>query len=288
MPVETAAQSALMRPRDGDALRSQLRELRDATGLPVVFGGVADGEELVLTEHLGTRTDGLRNLRVRPSCGLGGRVFVEQRPVTLNDYATARSITHDYDAPVVGEGLHALVAVPVVVGGDTRAMVYGAVRERVRLGQRLVDVLGGAARNLARELGIRDEVDRRVRLLEAERAQPRGWEAYEVEELREAHAELRSIADAVTDASLRERVRAVGDSLATLGERTDQVQIALTVRERDVLTQVALGCTNAEVADRLAIGAETVKAYLRSAMRKLGVHNRHEAVVSARRTGILL
>ncbi|MDN5853587.1 MAG: LuxR C-terminal-related transcriptional regulator [Actinomycetia bacterium] len=277
-----------MRPGDGDALRSMLRDLRGATGLPVVFGGVADSERLVLTEQLGTRTNGLRNLRVEPSCGLGGRVYVEQQPVTLNDYASARSITHDYDAPVVGEGLRALVAAPVVVRGNTRAMVYGAVRERVRLGQRLVDVVNGAARGLARELDIRDEVDRRVRLLQAERTEPRSLGMREVAELRDAHAELRSIADAVADEELRERVRAVGDSIAALGVPPGAQAVVLTERERDVLAQVALGCTNAEAADRLSIGAETVKAYLRSAMRRLGVHNRHEAVVAARRAGILL
>ena len=276
-----------MRPSDGDALRSTLRDLRGVTGLPVVFGGVADEDRLVLTEQLGTRTNGLRNLRVEPSCGLGGRVYVEQKPVTVNDYASARSITHDYDAPVVGEGLRALVAAPVVVGGRTRAMVYGAVRERVRLGQRLVDVVTSAARGLARELDVRDEVDRRVRLLQSEQAEPRGLDMHEVEELRDAHAELRSIADAVADEGLRDRVRAVGDSIAALGSG-EELTVSLTVRERDVLSQVALGCTNAEAAARLGIGGETVKAYLRSAMRKLDVRTRHEAVVAARRGRVLL
>ncbi|HLR85333.1 MAG TPA: LuxR C-terminal-related transcriptional regulator [Nocardioidaceae bacterium] len=277
-----------MRPNDGDALRSRLRDLRGATGLPVVFGGVADAQMLVLTQQLGTRTKGLLNLRVEPSCGLGGRAFVEQKPGTVDDYASARSITHDYDGPVVGEGLRALVAAPVVVNGRTRAMVYGAIRERVRLGQRVVDVVRDAARGLARELDIRDEVDRRVRMLQAVRAEPAGLPARDVEELREAHAELCSIAEAVDDVALRKRVRAVGDSIARLGDTTSDVSVVLTERERDVLAQIACGCTNAEAADRLAIGAETVKAYLRSAMRKLDAHNRHEAVVAARRAGVLL
>lgn len=152
-----------------------------------------------MTEQLGTHTGGLRNLRVRPSYGLGGRVFVEQKPVSVDDDANARSITHDDDAPVVGEGC--------------------------------------------------------VRLLPVERREPRGLRAREVEELRDAHAELRSIADAVADTGLRDRVRAVGESIAALGERSDSVAIALTERERDVLTQVALGCTNAEAADRLGCPA---------------------------------
>ena len=48
-----------------------------------------------------------------------------------------------------------------------------------------------------------------------------------------------------------------------------------------------LACTNAMVAERLGLRPETVKAYLRSAMRKLGAHTRGEAVSAARRAGLL-
>ncbi|OEV28118.1 LuxR family transcriptional regulator, partial [Streptomyces nanshensis] len=61
----------------------------------------------------------------------------------------------------------------------------------------------------------------------------------------------------------------------------------LSPRELDVLSYVALGCTNAEAAQYLGLEAETVKAYLRSATRKLGVHSRHHAVAAARRHGLL-
>ncbi|MEU8571317.1 helix-turn-helix transcriptional regulator, partial [Streptomyces pathocidini] len=61
----------------------------------------------------------------------------------------------------------------------------------------------------------------------------------------------------------------------------------LAPRELDVLTCVALGATNAAAADRLGIRPETVKGYLRSAMRKLGAHTRLEAVVTARRAGLM-
>ncbi|WP_344272603.1 response regulator transcription factor, partial [Actinomadura napierensis] len=61
----------------------------------------------------------------------------------------------------------------------------------------------------------------------------------------------------------------------------------LTPREVDVLSYVAIGCTNAEAAERLGLLPETVKSYLRSAMRKLDAHTRLEAVTSARRAGLL-
>nr|WP_241266631.1 helix-turn-helix transcriptional regulator [Streptomyces scabichelini] len=61
----------------------------------------------------------------------------------------------------------------------------------------------------------------------------------------------------------------------------------LSPRELDVLTQVALGCNNAEAGRRLSLLPETVRSYLRSAMRKLGAGTRFEAVVAARRQGLL-
>lgn len=54
-----------------------------------------------------------------------------------------------------------------------------------------------------------------------------------------------------------------------------------------MLAWAGLGCGNAEIARRLGLLPETVKSYLRGAMRKLGTHNRHESVVAARRLGLL-
>lgn len=50
---------------------------------------------------------------------------------------------------------------------------------------------------------------------------------------------------------------------------------------------MAAGATNAVAAERLGLRPETVKGYLRSAMRRLGAHTRGEAVVAARRAGVL-
>ena len=57
----------------------------------------------------------------------------------------------------------------------------------------------------------------------------------------------------------------------------------------DVLAtaDVAVGCGNAEAARRLGLLPETVKSYLRNAMRQLGTHGRMETVVTARRLGFL-
>ena len=61
----------------------------------------------------------------------------------------------------------------------------------------------------------------------------------------------------------------------------------LTQRETEILAGAADGETAAQTGARLYLSSETVKSYLRSAMSKLGAHSRHEAVVLARRAGIL-
>jgi DNA-binding CsgD family transcriptional regulator len=108
------------------------------------------------------------------------------------------------------------------------------------------------------------------------------------EELRALHSDLRLIAQDLADEVLRCRVHAVCARLAALGNPpTGEPSVRLTPRETDVLAMVALGCSNAECARRLAVGPETVKSYLSSAMTRLDAHTRHEAVVRARRLGLL-
>ncbi|MEC3952597.1 LuxR C-terminal-related transcriptional regulator [Nocardia sp. CDC153] len=284
----TPATDGLLRPSDGDALRAELRALAAVSDLPVVFGGAVHAGTLVLSEFVGTRTNAMRGLVVAPSSGLGGSVVATGKPRSVADYRSASTITHHYDGPVLGEGLRAVVAVPVVVKGEARAVIYVANRDSGVIGDRIADEMVQAGRRLAMELAIRDEVDRRLRLSLA-RESMASANAVVTEQLRDLHAELRGITQSVSDATARTRLRGVTDKLARLvsGVAAPDDAVTLAPRELDVLAQVALGCTNLEAAQRLSVGAETVKSYLRSAMTKLGAHNRHEAVVRARRLGLL-
>ncbi|MGW5054851.1 LuxR C-terminal-related transcriptional regulator [Actinokineospora sp. NPDC004072] len=278
----------LLRPDDRAALRAELRALRRA-GVPVAFGGEVAGDQLRLVEFIGTRTTGLHNLRVHPGTGLGGRVLVQGRPAGVTDYGSARTITHDYDGPVLAEGLSAILAVPVQAGGRCRAVLYGALRQPLAFGERMWDQFIAAGRRLARELAIRDEVDHRLAMAESltvTRAIDPTQSATR-EELRAVHAELRAIAAGIPDPALRHRLHTAAQRLTDLGAPTPAPTTTLSTRETDVLAQIALGCTNAEAADRLSLSPETVKSYLRSTMRKLDAHTRHEAVVRARKAMLL-
>ncbi|MEV0683669.1 LuxR C-terminal-related transcriptional regulator [Nocardia sp. NPDC050378] len=281
MPV-----SSLLRPRDSDALRAEVRWVARRANVPVVFGGEVDDDTLLLSEFVGTITTGLRGLTVLRSSGLGGQVMEHHRPAAVADYRGASSITHHYDGPVSGEGLRSVIAVPVVVADRPRAVLYAATRGAAPLGDRTTEVVMQAGRRLAGEIAIRDEVDRRVRMLELTAPVPSVVPA--AEELRQIHADLRALATTTDDAVLRDRLSGVCARLTGVltGEPAGQTP-RLSRRELDVLAQIALGCTNQEAALRLSLGPETVKSYLRQAMSKLDARTRHEAVAIARRHGLL-
>jgi two-component system nitrate/nitrite response regulator NarL len=57
----------------------------------------------------------------------------------------------------------------------------------------------------------------------------------------------------------------------------------LTAREWEIVGLLGPDRTTVEIADTLVISAETVRSHVKSIMRKLGVHSRHEAPEAAQR-----
>lgn len=277
--------SAFLRPRDTDAIRAELRRVATETGVPVVFGGTVHENAALLSEFFGTRTSGLRGLLVRSPSGLGGASMLAGRPMAVANYRNAVGITHDYDTPVLSEGIRSVLAVPVVVDAKPRAILYGAYRSASPVGDRVTDVMVGAARRLSHELRLRDEVDRRLRQQEAHLAAATDTVA-DPEQIREVWAGLRRLA-ADAPSGIQEQLQILAERLAAVLAGEAPTVPTLTSREIDVLAQVALGCTNAEAAQRLCIKPETVKSYLRSAAAKLGARTRHEAVSRARRSRLI-
>ncbi|MFJ5888725.1 response regulator transcription factor [Streptomyces californicus] len=270
-------------------MQAALLRLRRTSGLPVVFGGLlSDARHARIAELNGTQTTALRGLVISAGSGLGGKAIALSRPCAVTDYASSRHISHEYDAAVAAEGLRSVVAVPVVVRRTVRGVLYGAMRTPVTLGDRTFDAVVATARDIEQSLAVRDEVRR---LLAAGREQvsdpgtvPGAWE-----DVREAHRELRALVPKVLDQALRDELLEVCGRLASAsGARAPAARdVRLAPREVDVVACVAAGATNAAAAERLGLRPETVKGYLRSAMRKLGAHTRLEAVVAARRAGLL-
>ncbi|GED83960.1 helix-turn-helix transcriptional regulator [Streptomyces sp. 6-11-2] len=267
-------------------IRGALVRLRRATGLPVAFGGLVEpGRPRVrISELTGTTTLALRALAVSSGNGLGGKAVALARPCAVTDYSLSPRISHEYDVPVAAEGLRSVLAVPVVVRRRVRGVLYGALRTAQPLGDRTLSAAVEAARDVEQAL-VAEEQARD--LLAASRAAPAPDPADGVawEQVREAHAALRALAPRISDPGLRAELLDACGLLTTAAAPVAGVSLA--PREIDVLTCVAAGATNAAAATRLGLSPETVKSYLRAAMRKLGAHTRGEAVATARRAGLL-
>ena len=287
-------------------LPERLWRMQRVTGVPVVFGGitrpVADGRELVLTRLAGTLGECLRGVIIPSGRGLGGVVLRDGTAHTVSDYATATTISHEYDHIAVGqERLRSVFAVPVKVDGAIRAVMFGADRDASSIGDRTL----GAATVVATQL----EADA-ARLLESAArhgylngqaldgrspvaGSPRGGAPRD--DARIALAKLASLIPAVPDPELRDQLARVHQALGGTGALVPGAgpQVAcsrlamhgadkLAPRELDVLRMAAVGASNLEIAARLGLRPETVKAYMRAAMRKLGARNRIAAVHAAR------
>jgi DNA-binding CsgD family transcriptional regulator len=281
-----AAQAGIL--DETDVIARAVGDLARQTRFPVAFGGLEHDGAVHVTSVVGARGRSIDGLVVEAHRGLGGRALVEKRARLALDYRTSRSITHDYDRAILGEGISTLFAVPIVVGGISRGVLYCASWQAASVGDVVAQPAFRVAADVATELRVRDEVDRRLTALPAPSAELAGGGR---EELRETYAEIRRIAATVHDDVLRTRLESVEKRLAALARGGDPVaaelDVPLSPREIDVLACAAQGATNAEVAASLGLRETTVKSYLASAMAKLDASTRHSAVTKARRAGVL-
>lgn len=270
---------------DDDAIRAALTTLKTATGIPVaMYGTLLADNRLQITQWIGLRTPALQELVIESGAGVGGRVVATRRAVGISDYTRANVISHEYDKQIQDEGLHSIVAVPVITQREIRGVLYVGVHSPVRLGDKVIEEVAMTARCLEQDLAVNTAL-RQGDGARAGQKTGRVMNSAEWEQVRSTHSKLRMLANRVGDESLRKEIEQLCDQMVS-PVRVKQTT-KLSARELDVLSCVALGHTNVEAAAEMGIGAETVKSYLRSVMRKLGAHTRYEAVNAARRIGAL-
>lgn len=285
MESERSLTDAQCLKEDDDAIRAALTTLKTATGIPVaMYGTLLADNRLQITQWIGLRTPALQELVIESGAGVGGRVVATRRAVGISDYTRANVISHEYDKQIQDEGLHSIVAVPVITQREIRGVLYVGVHSPVRLGDKVIEEVAMTARCLEQDLAVNTAL-RQGDGARAGQKTGRVMNSAEWEQVRSTHSKLRMLANRVGDESLRKEIEQLCDQMVS-PVRVKQTT-KLSARELDVLSCVALGHTNVEAAAEMGIGAETVKSYLRSVMRKLGAHTRYEAVNAARRIGAL-
>ena len=87
----------------------------------------------------------------------------------------------------------------------------------------------------------------------------------------------------IPDATLLEKMRECGCMLALseLGSCAPELLQALTRKQLLVLERMTKGESNKQIAYTLEIAETTVKAHVSAILRKLNVHNRVQAILSA-------
>ncbi len=269
-------------------LARTLAAFRARARMDMAFGGpVTPGAStFAITDLCGARTSALANLVIRSGDGLGGKSLVLGRPVSVTSYRRANGITHIYDQAVRQEHLETVAALPVVVDGAARLVIYLASRAQVGLGDRWFDGFTPMIRRLERDIAVEDEVRRRLALAAPETHSASSPSALSPAELRDIARDLHHLTGQVEDEALRARLEAVSERLE-VGEPRRPARVHLSPREVDVLEQVARGFSNQQAADNLGLLPNTVKSYLKAAMRKLQVTNRVQAITAAREAGAI-
>ncbi|MDX2682201.1 LuxR C-terminal-related transcriptional regulator [Streptomyces sp. NY05-11A] len=254
--------------------------VRKVTGVSLAFAGsVTSANDLVLGNFAGPTVGALPGVVLRYGEGLGGRAVASRRPIAVNDYFSCDQITHRYDLIIRAEGIRSIAAVPVVIDRRPIALVYAAFRTDEIVGDRIQDGLKDEARALEQELvtlhalrGSQEEKDADLGSLR--------------ERVREAYTELRTLGRRVSDPAVERALHDIARRLTEPGTDTRPLD-NLTRRELDVLALASSGLSNKTIADRLGLTSQTVKSYMKSAMSKLHATTRLEAVVIARRAGLL-
>lgn len=82
--------------------------------------------------------------------------------------------------------------------------------------------------------------------------------------------------------------RLAGEAAWAAVVASDEGRLALTKREREVITLIAAGSQTDAIADRLFVSSETVKSHVHNAMGKLGARTRAHAVAIALVTGQII
>lgn len=114
-----------------EVLPSIVRHAHELIGSDFAYLSLLDAEgNLTLSASAGTISPEFSSARMPPGAGLGGRVIESKAPFWVSNYREARTLRHNatFDQLVAGEGLMALLGVPLLVGERAVGVLFAADR----------------------------------------------------------------------------------------------------------------------------------------------------------------
>ena len=132
----------------------------ESTGAEMAFIGVPDGDDkIVLAHSVRAVTQALDHVVIPAGWGLGGKVLATRRPHWVGDYCTATSISHidRVDSSVSAEGLHGILAVPIMHHDRFLGVLYAGHRSVTSFGSRTIDAMLGAAGQAATAIVVAEQ-----------------------------------------------------------------------------------------------------------------------------------
>lgn len=243
-------------------LRDLPAALRAASGTDVGFAGqVIDGHSVVIRQLSGVRGDHLRELRIESGRGLGGKVLATGRPSWVEHYEQAATITHDFDVPVTAEGLHGMLALPLLHDGRVLGVAYAATRTPFAFGDVVIDRLLGVTRRAAAAIHVAERARAQTDTALAHQQRRIAAELHDSlgAMLFTLGAQVRDLQARYGDATdLHERLRTIevgiGDATSTL--RRSISELHRVEPEQSLLVALTADC--AGFADRTGIKARTI------------------------------
>ena len=148
-------------------------EARQLIGTEIATLALLEGPGLlVMRGTSGIHTPALAKLRIPRGTGLGGRILLERRPMSVHDYARDAAITRDHvDVVVAGEGIRSIAGVPIEDADELLGVLYAGLREIGTVGERGEAMLLEFARSLAPILRTARQAEDAQRLKVAEERQ---------------------------------------------------------------------------------------------------------------------
>jgi signal transduction histidine kinase len=228
------------------AVRRMVANVPPITGVDIAWVGEPTGDDRIVLQHSVNTTTGLVEGLVVPfGVGLGGRVMAARRPLWVSDYCADTDISRRFKSEAEAEGVKAMIAVPILHGGQMLGVLYGANRVETDFGDRATAALEQMATRTAAATVVAERARHAAEVAVHEERRRLALELHDTvgSMLFTLGAGIRRLgAEPGLDAEIRSRLSAISEqaveaaaalrgSLRVLSAPPEQVALGVAVRE---------------------------------------------------------